>query len=78
MRVTMLGLVVWGWMAGCAGEACPEGVPLTDADMGCQCGTSTADALPGCGELQCNDGVLDVVGLEDGDDTAGDTSEGCG
>lgn len=79
MRTLLLAMVACGGLVGCAGEACPEGVALTEADMGCACGDEVVDGLPGCGELQCNDGALEVVGVDEGDDTAGDTGEeGCG
>lgn len=65
-------------LAGC-GSACPEGVPLTDADLPCGCAGQTVDALPGCGELVCTEDGADVV-LDDtaGDADTGDAGAGCG
>lgn len=39
--------------------ACPEGVPLTDDDLPCDCQGTTVDSLS-CGTLTCDAGGLTV------------------
>ncbi len=76
MRRLMCVLV---FLAGCptgSGEDCPVGVPLGDADMGCECAGEIVDSLPGCGDLTCTD---EGATLEDeGCDTAGCKGVDCG
>lgn len=75
MTLVTLILTLLACPTSSSGEACPTDVPLTDADMGCDCAGEVIDALPGCGDYVCTEDGAEVDG---GCETAGCKGIDCG